>query len=108
VGDGNRTGGGNEVGAYRFIVDFQGKQLSALGPEDAVVSQVSGGKGVEIIEHFVEYIPATDAWRLSILAKPSEEEPLSLRGFLSLGSETLTETWTYSLPPATGLRAKSE
>jgi len=108
VGDGNRTGGGNEVGAYRFIVDFQGKQLSALGPEDAVVSQVSGGKGVEIIEHFVEFIPATDVWRLSILAKPPEEEPLSLRGFLSLGSETLTETWTYSLPPATGLRAKSE
>lgn len=108
LGDGNRTGGGNEPGAYRFIVDFRGKQLSALGPGDAVVSRVSGGKGVEVIEHFVEYIPATDAWRLSILARPSGEEPLALRGFLSMNDEPLTETWTYSLPPATGLRAKAE
>lgn len=108
LGDGNRTGGGDEAGAYRFIVDFQGKTLDALRPDAAVVSQVTGGDGVEVIEHFVEYIEARDAWRLSILARPAAGKPLSLRGYLSLDNQPLTETWTYSLAPSTGLRANPE
>ena len=108
VGDGNRTGGGDEAGAYRFIVDFQGKTLDALRSDAAVVSQVTGGDGVEVIEHFVEYIEARDAWRLSILARPAAGKPLNLRGYLSLDNQPLTETWTYSLAPSTGLRANPE
>jgi glucans biosynthesis protein len=104
LGDGNRTGGGDLDGAYRFIVDFQGKTLDALRPDAAVVSQVTGGDGVEVIEHFVEYINARDAWRLSILVRPPTGKPLTLRGFLSLDDQPLTETWTYSMAPSTGLR----
>ncbi|MBU2955582.1 glucan biosynthesis protein G [Marinobacter sp. F3R08] len=108
LGDGNRTGGGDEPGAYRLIVDFQGDKLRALGAEDPVVSQVTGGKGVEVMEHFVEYVDASDVWRLSILAKPAANEPLAVRGFLSLDDQPLTETWTYSLEPMTDLRSNSE
>lgn len=105
LGNGNRIGGGDEAGAYRFIVDFQGGTLGALKPDSPVVSKVTGGEGVEVIEHFVEYIEARDAWRLSILARPGATRPLTLRGFLSLDDQALTETWTYSLAPSTGLRA---
>ncbi|MEC7377572.1 MAG: glucan biosynthesis protein, partial [Pseudomonadota bacterium] len=92
-----------ELGAYRFIVDFRGKTLSALKPEAPVVSNVSGNEGAEVLEHFVEYVPASDAWRLSVLIAPPAGKALSLRGFLSLEGKPVTETWTYSLGPATGL-----
>jgi len=105
IGDGNRIGGGDKAGAYRFIVDFQGGTLADMAPDSPVVSTVTGGEGVEVIEHFVEYIEARDAWRLSILARPATTRSLDLRGFLSADDQPLTETWTYSLAPSTGLRA---
>jgi glucans biosynthesis protein len=108
LGDGNRIGGGGQAGAIRFVVDFQGGKLAALKPDSPVVSKVTGGEEVEVIEHFVEYIEARNAWRLSVLARGAATKPLTLRGFLSLDDQTLTETWTYSLAPFTGLRGDSE
>lgn len=102
IGTGTENGGSGD--ALRLIVDFKGGELSGLRPDAAVVSQVSGGEGVEVIEHFVEYIEASDVWRLSILARPSAEQPLTLRGALSKDNEPVTETWTYLLGPKTGLR----
>lgn len=102
VGKGREDGGSG--GALRLIADFKGGELSELAPTAAVVSQVSGGKGVEVMEHFVEYIEVSDVWRLSILAKPSEGQPLSLRGFLTEDNKPVTETWTYLLGPKTDLR----
>lgn len=102
IGNGRENDGSGD--ALRLIVDFKGGELSGLPPGAAVVSQVSGGDGVEVIEHFVEYIEAGDVWRLSILAKASEGLPLTLRGFLNKDNKPVTETWTYLLGPKTGLR----
>ncbi len=90
--------------AYRFVVDFQGKNLSELKPNAAVVGSVSGGEGVEILEYFVQYVDAKNAWRLSVLARPETGKSLSLRGYLSLDGKPLTETWTYELGAANDLR----
>jgi glucans biosynthesis protein len=98
VGDGNRVGGGSIKGAYRIIVDFSGGPLDKLSRNSAVVGAVTPLEGTDLIEQFVEYNDASNSWRLSILAQPSKELPLSLRGFLTLGDQTLTETWTYRLP----------
>lgn len=98
VGDGNQIGGGTVPGAYRFIIDFAGGPLAKLPADAPVVSSVSAGDNGEVIEHFVEYSPSTRFWRLSILAKPAEDRPLSLRAFLSKDGEPLSETWTYRLP----------
>lgn len=98
VGDGNKTGGGSKAGAYRVIVDFAGGALDALPPDTPVTSTVSvGGKG-KIYEHFVEYLPSVKQWRLSILAKPEDGKPLSLRAFLKNGDDTISETWSYEIP----------
>src|SRR5690554_206065 len=99
VGDGNRVGGGNEEGAYRLIVDFAGGPLQEVSAEAPVVGKVTALEGGELIEQFVEYNEPLQAWRLSILARPAKGRPLSLRAFLSEGERTLTETWTYRLPP---------
>lgn len=102
IGNGRENGGSGD--ALRLIVDFKGGGLAGLRPDATVVSQVSGGEGVEVLEHFVEYIEVSDVWRLSILAKPSAEQPLTLRGFLNKDNEPVTETWTYLLGPKTDLR----
>ena len=110
VGDGNRPGGGTEEGAYRIIVDFAGGPLDDLKPNAAIVSEVSEGSGnseaVEIIEHFVEYVEADGTWRLSMLVRPVSEKAPVLRGQLLLDNEPLTETWTYSIGPDSGLGQK--
>src|SRR5690554_7666506 len=104
---GTDNAGGNSGEALRLIVDFEGGELSELPPDAAVVSHVTGGEGVEVMEHFVEYIEATDVWRLSILAKPPTEKPLTLRGTLNKDGKAITETWTYLLGPKTDLRGVS-
>lgn len=104
VGDGAQPGGGEAEGAYRFIVDFQGGAMDQLDRDAAVVSEVSVSGEGEIIEHFAEYIEARHGWRLSVLARPEEGKHLALRGSLSADGKPVSETWTYQLGPATGLR----
>jgi glucans biosynthesis protein len=102
VGDGGILGGGNVPGAVRFVVHFSGPALSALpvGDEaDAVTARVTALDGSEVLEHFVEYSPPTQSWRLSVLARSaSRDQALSLRAYLVQGGHALTETWTYRLP----------
>jgi glucans biosynthesis protein len=105
IGDGDRIGGGETEGAYRIIVDFAGGELGELPADAAVVSKVSGGESVEVLEHFVEYVPESGHWRLSMLARPAPQATMELRAHLELKGKVLTETWSYSLPPGTGLRA---
>ena len=98
VGRGDMIGGGSVKGAYRFIVDFQGGPLDRLSPAASVQGVVSGQDGTQVIEHFVEYVPALRQWRLSILAKPDAGKAVELRAFLKRGNDTLSETWNYGLP----------
>ncbi|MCK7545961.1 glucan biosynthesis protein G [Marinobacter bryozoorum] len=105
IGDGNRIGGGNQEGAYRVLVDFEGGSLDGTDPGADVVSQVSADEHTEVLEHFVEYSEPEEQWRLSMLVRPSKDQTMSLRAFLSLEGKPLTETWTYELPPGLDIRA---
>ena len=98
VGDGSIVGGGNVEGAYRVIVDFSGGPLEKLKPKAPVIGNVTALEGGEILEHFVEYNAPLRSWRLSLLARPAADKPLSLRAFLAAADRPLTETWTYRLP----------
>lgn len=98
VGDGSRIGGGDADGAYRLIVDFAGGRLDGLPSRSRISATVTALDSGEILDHYVEYIPAHRCWRLSLLARPAADRPLALRAFLQSGTETLTETWTYRLP----------
>ncbi len=108
VGDGSRIGGGSSAGAYRLIVDFAGGALAKLSPETRLNASVTAQGDGEILDHYVEYVPALHCWRLSILAKPVENTPLLLRAFLQKGKETLTETWTYRLDYDNDIRANAD
>ncbi|MBW0146465.1 glucan biosynthesis protein G [Marinobacter arenosus] len=105
---GNGEASQDNPNAYRFVVDFESEELSGLSREAPVVSNVSGGEGVEILEHFVQYVEPKDMWRLSILARPEPGKVLSLRAFLSLDGAPLTETWIYELGIGNNLMRQSE
>ncbi|WP_257900143.1 glucan biosynthesis protein G [Marinobacter sp. F4206] len=87
----------DNANAYRFVVDFESDQIPQLPLDAPVVSNVAGGEGVEILEHFVQYVEPKDMWRLSMLVRPEPGKVLSLRAFLSLDGNPITETWIYEL-----------
>jgi glucans biosynthesis protein len=88
---------------WRFVVDFVGKELSALPPETVLQAVVTMGSGSpddgEIVEQFVEKNPVTGGFRLVFRVRPGRREPLPVRAFLQQGTGALTETWSYLLVP---------
>jgi len=92
-------------GAYHINVDFAGGRLKGLSPNAQVMGVVSAQNGGKVLEHYVQYIPPLHQWRLDIVARPgAPDKALRLRAFLKTGKRTLTETWSYQLPPDNGIR----
>jgi len=93
---------GTKENAYRFVLDFAGKNLEAI-PDDrvlrGVVTVVGGEAAGEVLDQQVVKNPVTGAWRLSFQVRPAKKEPLELRAFLDEGGVTLTETWSYVVMP---------
>ncbi|MFZ1326876.1 MAG: glucan biosynthesis protein G [Candidatus Contendobacter sp.] len=78
----------------RFVIDFGGENLAKLAPEAPVAAVVSSSTG-QIENVVVQANPQTQGWRLSFELTPQGETPAELRGFLKLGEDVLTETWSY-------------
>lgn len=89
-------------GVYRFLVDFDSKQLQAL-PGDTVLRGVvtiaSGEQSAELLSQQVVKNPVTSGWRLTFLVRPKQKNPVELRAFLDKGGEALTETWSDVILP---------
>ncbi len=89
--------------AYRINVNFAGGPLKGLSPHTAVKGVVSTGNGGKVLSHYVQYVAPLHQWRLVILAQPAAGKALRLRAHLVHGGKTLTETWSYALPPDNGI-----
>jgi periplasmic glucans biosynthesis protein len=87
----------NSIG---LVVDFEGpvfKKLSDKVQPEGVVSADDNGK---VLDTKVERNDATGGWRMTVRVRRNEDnKPVELRGFLRGGSTTLSETWSYILPP---------
>ena len=105
-----RTSRTKVEGARKFVVDFAGPRLDALTPDKPVEGVVTVGSGAKLIEQQVYKNRFTGGWRLvfQVLADnaPSAgkgqdrtKDPVELRGFLRLGDDILTETWSYAYEP---------
>jgi glucans biosynthesis protein len=82
------------------MIDFDGPVLRKLAPDSTVEDVVSADANAELIEHFTYRNDATGGWRLSLrLRRLDESKPVELRAFLRNGNTTLSETWSYVLPP---------
>ena len=97
VGRGYAELGENE---QQFIVDFKGPALDELPADAKVEAVVTAPVNGQILESVVYKVDATGAWRMAVRVKQlTPSEPTELRGFLRSGSDVLTETWSYILPP---------
>jgi periplasmic glucans biosynthesis protein len=97
-----RTGRGfAELAAdeQQFIVDFTGPSLAKLAADAAVKAVVSSPANGKILESNAYRVDATGAWRMAVRVKQlNPAQPAELRGYLQLGKDTLTETWSNVLP----------
>lgn len=84
-----------------FVVDFNGPALRRLpsgAPVKAIVS--SNGNGKILLNH-VRYNPVTGGRRLYLrLQRRNPANPVELRAYLRIKHDTVSETWSYILPPS--------
>lgn len=93
---------GTREDAYRFVIDFAGKQLTAIPAAEVVrgvVTIVGGDDAGELLGQHVVKNPFTGGWRLTFEVRPKKRDPLELRAFLDQGNTVLSETWSYALVP---------
>ena len=77
-----------------LVVDFGGENLAKLADATPVEAVVSASTG-QIENVVVHKNPQTNGWRLSFELLPQGDASSELRGFLKLGNDVLTETWSY-------------
>lgn len=100
----SRRGHGYHEGALptdelQFNVDFAGGNV-ALKPDAKVEAVVSADANARVLHVNTYPNPVTGGWRTTLdLKRIDASRPVEIRAFLRDGFETLSETWSYCLPP---------
>lgn len=85
-------------GEVQFNIDFAGPALAGDTPPEPVVNAGSNGRVRIATVHALPGEPRR--WRLTLkVQRLDAAQPTELRAFLRRGTDTLSETWTYALPP---------
>lgn len=93
---------GMVANANRFVIDFDGDALRALGADQAprgVVSIAGGAAAAELLDQHVVKNPVSGGWRLTFQIRPKQTTAIELRAFLEKNGQALTETWSYAAAP---------
>jgi len=92
-------------GTTALLVDFTGPVLAGLAPDAPVRPQVTVDDNAELVSTQLQPNPAINGWRLTLRLKVKNvARPVELRAALVSGSRTLTETWSYQLPPRSDIQ----
>lgn len=78
----------------RFVIDFAGMNLKGLDAEAPVDAMVSASSG-SIVNIVAQKNPYTEGWRVFFELVPESDQPVDLRCFLKLGTDVLSETWSF-------------
>lgn len=82
----------------QFNIDFAGELK--LPPDAKVDAAVSTDANARVLHVNTYPNPVTGGWRTTLdLKRIDATRPVEIRAFLRDGSETLSETWSYCLPP---------
>lgn len=83
-----------------LIVDFEGPALKKLAADAKIEGIVTGDANGKLMETNTYRNDETGGWRMAVrLRRNDDTKPVELRGHLRNGNETLSETWSYILPP---------
>jgi glucans biosynthesis protein len=89
-----------EDNSFSFLVDFEGPALKKLPPDTRLDAVISADSNAEIVNTVTQRNEATGGWRMTMfLRRKDDTKPVELRGYLRNGNTTLSETWSYILPP---------
>ena len=84
-----------------FVVDFEGPALSKLPRTAEVEPVVTAVANAQILESNAYRNDVTGGYRLTIrFNRQDDAKPVELRAFLRDKTGTLSETWSYLLPPS--------
>ena len=87
-------------GDINFVVDFDGPVLRALKPDAKLEPVVEIGGNAELKEQNLFRNQVSGAWRLTVRVKRADAtKPIELRAQIKQAGRTLTETWSYIVPP---------
>ena len=87
-------------GDINFVVDFDGPVLRALKPDAKLEPVVEIGGNAELKEQNLFRNQVSGAWRLTVRVKRADAtKPIELRAQIKQADRTLTETWSYIVPP---------
>jgi glucans biosynthesis protein len=87
-------------GDLNFVVDFDGPALRALKADSRLEPVVDIGANAQLREQNLFHNPVTGAWRLTVRVKRADAaKPIELRAQLKRAGQTVTETWSYIVPP---------
>jgi glucans biosynthesis protein len=87
----------NSIG---FVIDYAGPMLRDLPAGTRVDADVTADANGAIVGKQVRRNPATGGWRVELrLRRVDESKPVELRATLRSGN-SVSETWSYALPPA--------
>ncbi|CAG2136328.1 glucan biosynthesis protein G [Cupriavidus plantarum] len=86
--------------SFSLTVDFEGPAFKKLPEETKLEPVISADANGELLKTSVVRNEATGGWRMTMfLRRKDENKPVELRGYLRNGNTTLSETWSYILPP---------
>lgn len=87
-------------GDLNFIVDFDGPPLRDLKPEAKPEAHVEVGGNAQLREKNLFLNPVTGMWRMTVRVKREDAaKPIEMRAQIRESGRTLTETWSYIVPP---------
>jgi periplasmic glucans biosynthesis protein len=90
----------NEDGSLGLVIDFDGPALRKLSADAEVEGIVTADSNAEVREVVTHRNDATGGWRIALrVARTDNAKPLELRAYLRTRTSTLSETWSYVLPP---------
>jgi glucans biosynthesis protein len=97
----SQGGGRKPDNSTLFTVDFVGPAFAKLptgAQPDSVTSIDANG---EVLGKTLRRNNVTGGWRMTLRVRPLDgKKPVEMRAFLRHDNNTLSETWSYILPPA--------
>ena len=89
-----------EDDSVALLVDFDGPALKKLPPDEKVAVVVTADTNGSVVETNVTRNELSGGWRMTVRLRRNDDKlPVELRGYLKSENSTLSETWSYILPP---------
>jgi glucans biosynthesis protein len=83
-----------------YTIDYVGPALKKLAPDAKIESVVTIDGNGEVVESNTYPNDITGGWRIALrVRRVDDKKPVEMRAYLRLNKETISETWSYIIPP---------